>query len=50
MVRTWHFNAMARVQSLVGELRSHKSRGEAKKYILFLIFNITLNIILQTTF
>ena len=31
MVRFWAFTAVARVQSLVRELRSHKPRGVAKK-------------------
>ena len=31
VVRTWHFTAMAWVQSLVGELRSRKPHGVAKK-------------------
>ena len=31
MVRFWAFTAVARVQSPVRELRSHKPRGVAKK-------------------
>ena len=31
VVRTWRFHCQARVRSLVGELRSCKSLGEAKK-------------------
>ena len=29
VVRIWHFTAVAQVQSLVGELRSHKPHGMA---------------------